>query len=37
MNKKLFLFHGILFWLPSKIAATVLTVMSLFATPRRSC
>ena len=33
MNRKLFLFHGILFWLPSKIAATVLTVMSLFATP----
>ena len=32
MKKKFFLFYGILFWLPSKIAATVLTVISLVAT-----
>ena len=32
MKTKLFLFHGILLWLPSKIATMVLTVISLLAT-----
>ena len=31
MKKKSILFYGILFWLPSKIAATALTVISLVA------
>ena len=31
MNNKFFLFYGILIWLPSKIAAIALTVVSLVA------
>lgn len=32
MKKRVFPYYGILFWLPSKIAATILTVISLVAT-----